>query len=88
MIRDDGVGNQVEVPLECEGGDREVCARIARALPALVEDPDEVCTEVYGGPETIALVGRLGGREIDLTIGREDGCAIARYDRLEEVLGS
>lgn len=86
MTRDDGAGSQIEVTLECEGGDRELCAQIARALPALVEDPDEACTEVYGGPEAISLVGRLGGRDIDLTIGRENGCAIARYDRLEDVL--
>jgi ABC-type glycerol-3-phosphate transport system substrate-binding protein len=86
IVRDNGMSESVRVTLECEGADRELCAEIARLLPALQPDPDVACTEVYGGPETITVTGTLGGVPIETTVGREDGCAIDRYDRLDRVL--
>lgn len=72
--------------LDCAGADEGLCARIAGLLPALRPDPDEVCTEIYGGPERITLRGRLDGRDVALELTRTNGCEIARYDRLVAVL--
>jgi hypothetical protein len=86
VVRDNGMGESVRVDLDCASGDRELCAEIARLLPALQPDPDVACTEIYGGPETITITGTIGGVPIDTTVGRTDGCAIDRYDRLDRVL--
>ena len=86
ITRDESSGQAVRYTLDCASGDRALCAEIARLLPALVPDPEEICAEVYGGPETITIDGILGGSELELVIGRENSCAIDRYDRLDEVL--
>lgn len=86
VTRGEPSGQAVRYTLDCASGDRSLCAEIARLLPALVPDPTENCAEVYGGPETITIDGILGGRELELVIGRENSCAIDRYDRLDEVL--
>lgn len=86
ITRSDDSGQAVRYTLDCASGDRELCAEIARLLPALVPDPEEICSEVYGGAETITISGILGGTELELRVGRANGCAIDRYDRLDEVL--
>jgi hypothetical protein len=45
------------------------------------------CTEIYGGPATARVVGVADGQEIDARFSRENGCEIARWDRLEPLLG-
>ena len=75
------------IRLDCGGADGPICRRVAALLPELRPDPEEFCTQVYGGPWRIALGGRLDGRAVDLVVGRRDGCEIRRYDRLAEVLG-
>ncbi len=62
------------------------CAALARAevLTRLVDGPppDQVCTEIYGGPDTARLVGEIDGRTIDATVDRANGCGIDDWDRL------
>jgi hypothetical protein len=55
----------------------EVLDRLANGPPA-----DQVCTEIYGGPDTARLVGQIDGRSIDATIDRANGCGIDDWDRL------
>jgi hypothetical protein len=60
------------------------CRRLAaggRALFAPVP-PDAICTEIYGGPQTARVVGRLAGRRVWARFSRTNGCHIARWDRL------
>lgn len=45
-------------------------------------DPGEVCTEIYGGPDTALIVGMLNGKDVDLTVDRSNGCGIDRWDVL------
>lgn len=73
--------------LDCAGADRATCAEVARLLPRLRPDPNEACTQIYGGPERIVLSGQLAGERVRLEVGRTDGCAIARYDLLAAALG-
>lgn len=72
--------------LRCRGADADVCARLAELAPALRPEPEEVCTQIYGGPERITVTGRLGGMRVDLRVTRIDGCEIQRYDLLEATL--
>ncbi len=50
--------------------------------------PGTACTELYGGPETARVVGRLDGRAIDSELSRVNGCEISRCDSLDPVLGA
>jgi hypothetical protein len=83
-LRDERVLRTIR--LDCAGADAPICRRVAALLPALEPAPDEVCTQVYGGPRRIGLDGRLGGRRVALTAARRDGCEIRRYDRLAAAL--
>jgi hypothetical protein len=48
--------------------------------------PDRVCTEQYGGPQTARLTGSWRGEPVDLSLSREDGCAIGQWDGLGPLL--
>jgi hypothetical protein len=41
------------------------------------------CTEIYGGPQTALVRGRLAGKPIGAVFSRSDGCQSARWSRLE-----
>ena len=60
------------------------CRRLAatgRSLFAPVRK-DEVCTEIYGGPDTALVVGTVEGRRVWAKVQRRNGCEIARWNRL------
>ncbi|MDX6554214.1 MAG: hypothetical protein QOD86_409 [Miltoncostaeaceae bacterium] len=84
-LRDERVLRAIR--LDCAGADAPICRRLTALLPGLAPVPDEICTQIYGGPRRIGLDGRLGGRRVSLTVGRRDGCEIRRYDRLAAALG-
>jgi hypothetical protein len=48
---------------------------------------DVACTELYGGPQTATVTGRLRGREIDARFSRVNGCEIARWQAATAILG-
>jgi hypothetical protein len=50
--------------------------------------PDRACTQIYGGPETARISGTLRGERIDATYSRINGCEIARWDRVQELLSA
>jgi hypothetical protein len=43
---------------------------------------DQMCTEIYGGPDVATITGEIDGRAIDATIDRSDGCGIDEWDTL------
>ncbi len=49
-------------------------------------DPDLMCSQQYGGPQTAQVRGRWGGEPVDLELSRVDGCRIAQWDALVPVL--
>lgn len=70
--------------LECPGDPR--CAKLeAEAFEPV--PADVACTQIYGGPATAKVTGTLDGRRIDARFARHNGCEIARWDRLEWLLG-
>jgi hypothetical protein len=68
---------------------KEARVRSAEGLrPADFEPvPDDVaCTELFGGPETATVTGTLDGRELDARFARNNGCEIARWDKVAPLL--
>lgn len=55
----------------------DVQARLIDGVPE-----DQVCTQQYGGPETVRIVGRIDDRPVDTTVDRADGCGIGDWDGL------
>ena len=70
------------------GADDVVCAEVVALLPRLRPEPDEVCTQIYGGPERILVTGTVAGEPVSAEVTRANGCEIARYDLLAEALGA
>ena len=86
----DGSGGEPprHVSLSCPGGEDPACDAVA-ALPADPAAPvpaQTACTEIYGGPETVAIEGTIDGEPVDATLTRANGCEIERFDRFAKVL--
>jgi hypothetical protein len=76
--------------LECDpsGGNHPQPAQACKALDqagADVFEPvanDQMCTELYGGPQTATVKGTYEGDKVDAVFNRTNGCEIARWERL------
>lgn len=101
ISRDDGQGNVERARLVCDGHDREatgflsgksarrLCKR-ARALKGFLRserDPAQPCTQVYGGPQTARIRGRVTSDAVDRRFHRRDGCGIEDWRRAKALLG-
>jgi hypothetical protein len=47
---------------------------------------DQLCTEIYGGPQTARVTGVWAATPVDLALSRTDGCRIAQWDSLGPLL--
>ncbi len=64
----------------------QACAALAAAKDPFAPVPrDMVCTEIYGGPQTATIKGTWAGQMVISRYQRNNGCEIARWDRLEAV---
>ncbi|WP_432562537.1 SSI family serine proteinase inhibitor [Kineococcus sp. SYSU DK003] len=96
VVLDDGHGGRRSWQLSCSadgvlGGDhpdaRSACDAIAAAGdPWAPVPPDAMCTMIYGGPQVATVQGTWGGVAVDTTFRRDDGCQIARWDRIAPLL--
>jgi hypothetical protein len=94
IVVDDGKGAKTTWHLACapSGGDHpnpdNACAVLAKhGRTALAAVPrDQMCTQVYGGPQTAHITGTWQGKPVDLRLSRTDGCQIARWDALAGLL--
>ena len=62
-------------------------ARACRLLQALRDPfapvpPDEICTELFAGPQVAVVRGTYLGRRVWVTFRRNDGCQTARWNRV------
>ncbi|CAM5403440.1 SSI family serine proteinase inhibitor [Streptomyces tanashiensis] len=48
--------------------------------------PDQMCTQVYGGPALAHVTGTWQGHEVDARFSRANGCEIDRWENLEPLL--
>ena len=59
------------------------CRRLATMTrPFRTAPSDVVCTQIYGGPQTALVTGRLDGRRVRARFDRHNGCEIARWNRV------
>ena len=86
-------GERREATLTCDpvGGTHPraeaACAAVAKSPDALDDVPDDVlCTQQYGGPQYAEVRGTVAGASVSATLGRQNGCEIARWDALEPLL--
>lgn len=94
---EDGDGDADTATLRCApGADRvmgylrleeapELCRRLRDLTGFLTSGPprDRVCAEVYGGPATARISGRIEGRPVDRRLARTDACEIDDWDRFD-----
>ncbi len=70
------------------GGDHpqaaQACAMLEKAGAAIFEPVpgDQVCTEIYGGPQTATITGTYAGEPVDASFNRANGCEIDRWEKL------
>ena len=62
----------------------EGCQQARRLAGFLLSapDPDRVCTQIFGGPQTATVQGTVNGRLVRRAFSRKDGCELADWDRL------
>jgi len=79
--------------LTCDpvGGNHPDPQRACQALtdagdPFAPPPKDQICTQIYGGPQTASVVGTWRGKNVRGDFNRRDGCQIARWDALRAVL--
>jgi hypothetical protein len=95
----DGEGTNAEATLKCdestaegtgflESGAEEAC-RNARDLEKLLTTPppeNQVCTQIYGGPQTAHITGSFGAKDVARKITRNNGCAIEEWKQAQPLL--
>jgi len=72
--------------IDCnDAGTAQVCAALTPALLQPVPKA-QVCTMIYGGPQTATVTGWLRGSAVKAKFSRTNGCEIARWDQLAKAL--
>jgi hypothetical protein len=57
--------------------DLQVRSRLVNGAPA-----DQICTEIYGGPDTATITGSHEGATVNTVIDRSNGCGMNDWDSL------
>ena len=89
LVADDGVDPE-SFELKCDppGGNHPQPAEACKALEAAgakVFDPvpkGQMCTDLYGGPQTATVKGTYKGKKVDAEFERTNGCEIDRWESL------
>lgn len=59
------------------------CTKLAALKAPFAPTPkDRACTQIYGGPQEALVTGRFRGHLIRAHFSRENGCEIARWNRV------
>ncbi|MDL4773572.1 MULTISPECIES: SSI family serine proteinase inhibitor [Thermomonosporaceae] len=74
------------------GGDHpkadQACAVLAKAKAPFAAPPkNQMCTKIYGGPETATVKGTWQGKPVDAKFTRADGCELHRWSGLAPLFG-
>ncbi|MDP5226497.1 MULTISPECIES: hypothetical protein [Arthrobacter] len=89
----------VDLYLQCHDGSPDPASTVpnpaaactlVNTKPSLL-DPvpakGEMCSQLYGGPETATVTGSVNGKPVSLTLSRTDGCKTAQWNELTPLLG-
>jgi hypothetical protein len=92
-LDEDGAGpaKPRELKLTCDSaGDSRACGAAA-GLKAADFQPvpsGRACTDLFGGPETARVSGELRGEAVAGDFKRANGCEIARWDAVADLLAA
>lgn len=65
------------------------CAALARLDAPFEPLPrDNLCSQIYSGPQTAHVTGTWRGRSVDLHLSRTDGCRTAQWDDYAPLVGT
>jgi len=65
----------------------QACTRLGRLdAPFAPVAKGTACSQVYGGPQTAQIAGTYRGRRIRAAFNRQNGCEIARWNRVAFLL--
>jgi hypothetical protein len=84
-----GPGRPKAATVRCREGDTSRACRATERLSTadFGPRPDNVaCTEIFGGPETARITGRLRGEAVSTELSRSDGCEINRWETFAGLL--
>jgi hypothetical protein len=75
------------------GGDHpkaaDACAALTKTQTPFAPVPkNQMCTDIYGGPEVATVKGTWQGKPIDTTFKRNDGCQLHRWTQIAPVFGA
>jgi hypothetical protein len=85
--------------LTCDpvGGDAPnaagACAGLNKVAAAKGGDPfaptpkGQMCTQIFGGPQTATVKGTWKGKKVDTTFSRKNGCEVKRWNDLAALFG-
>ncbi|GAB3536634.1 hypothetical protein GCM10027403_18010 [Arthrobacter tecti] len=82
----DGVGEATTLP-----NPEAACAAVKELGAAFFTakpDPNRMCTQQYGGPQTATVKGTVDGKRVSASFSATDGCEIGRWNALESILGT
>lgn len=92
---DPGTGGEVtEWTVTCDPADGSIddpgaaCETLDALSPSDVAPvpKDARCTMIYGGPQTATITGHWDGTKVDLSFSRQNGCEIARWNKMDPIL--
>jgi hypothetical protein len=69
------------------------CAALTKVSAVKGGDPfaptpkGQMCTQIYGGPQTATVKGTWKGQPVDTTFGRKNGCEVKRWNDLAALFG-
>jgi hypothetical protein len=78
-----------QLKLDCDAPtDSRACGEAAgvSAADLAPTPPGTACTEIFGGPQTATINGTIRGNPVDARFSRSDGCEIARWERVQDLL--
>ncbi len=85
---EDAEPSTYELSCDPDGGDHpqpeQACAAIAAAGATVFDatPSDQMCTMIYGGPQTATITGTYDGTDVDASFSRQNGCEIDRWEKL------
>lgn len=92
---DDGDGHASTRTLACgarvvrSAQEQDACRRLdALGGPLAPVPAGQMCSMIYGGPQTAHVSGLWHGEPVDETYRRTDGCEVARWNRMVPALPS
>jgi len=101
MIKPSETGTPTNFTLVCQNGVPAAASQHpnpAAACLAIKNNPSilnpvpvskvQACTQQYGGPQTATVTGVVDGRQVQVSFSLKDGCEIAAWNAVEDVLGS